>query len=305
MRSLSFRAPRIARLLRAPRIAAAASLLALSAAPHDRDARAGAWVPPPGGGILKLSLLTQRASERVDCDGRRVPADPSGGDYVDRELFLYGEYGVRSRLALVGSWAFKDQRIDGAPGFGTRSTADLQLGARLALHEGRSPWAAQASLWVPTYPASDLGKPPAQRTQYLPAGSGHVEGELLLLAGRSLWPLPLYANATLGYRGRGAGFADSWLGALEAGASGGAAFWKVELRAVLPAGGGCSGAAAGAVSASERSWRLAPEAALRVCGTLWLVGGASLPLGGENTLRGVQWSLGVATWAPRAEGERR
>jgi hypothetical protein len=170
------------------------------------------------------------------------------------------------------------------------------LGGRFALRQGGAPLAVQGVLSVPTYPASDLAAPAGARRQFLPAGSGRVEAELQLLAGRSLWPLPMYASGAIGYRVRPGGYADVWLGSLEVGAASPSWFGKVELRAHLAAADPCGARAVGAVAAAERVLGVAPEAAVRVHGPAWLAGGVAIPLQGVNALDAAQWSVAVLLW---------
>lgn len=259
-------------------------------------ARAGAWVQPPGGRYVKASLLGLRADSRWDCRGNLEPADPSGA-FVDRQILLYGEFGWTDRVTLVGSWAYKDQQVEAEPAFGTRSTGDLRVGTRVGLvRAGARVLSLEGMLSIPTYPASDLSRPPAERAQYLPAGSGRVEAELRLQAGLSLHPWPLYANLDAGYRARGGSFQDQWLATAELGGGGGPTFAKLELRWVAPRSESCDDLAVGAIAPSERKVQLAPEAALRVGGPFWISLGYALPLAGRNSLDAGQWSVGLVHW---------
>jgi hypothetical protein len=260
-------------------------------------ARAGAWLEPPKARYLKIGLLHTRASSRWDCRGASRPADPSGNDYVERQVFLYGEYGLRPGLTVLGSWAYKDQSIDGEPVFGTRSTGDLRLGARMGLvRAGPRPVSLEAVLSLPTYPPSDLSSPPGEREQYLPAGSGALEAELRILAGLSFYPLPLYANVDAGYRARGRQVADQWLLACEVGAGSNRSFVKIEGRWRLPVEESCEDALVGSVAASERRVEIAPEGGVRLWESIWLSLGYTHPLAGRNTLDAGQWSLALVQW---------
>lgn len=270
--------------------------LGLAAVGASTTASAGAWVPSPGEGLAKLSLLGQRADERFGCNGAASALDADGSAYRERQLFAYAEHGIGRRWALVGSFAWKDARIAGGTSYGTRSTADLQLGGRFAVLAGATPVAVQGTLSVPTYPRSDLSAPVASRRQFLPAGSGRPEAELQLLVGRSLWPLPLYLSGGAGYRARPRGYSDVWLAHLELGAASASVFGKVELRAHLPTADPCGASVVGATAAAERSLALAPELAVRVAGAAWIAGGLAAPVDGVNALRAAQWSVGLMFW---------
>lgn len=187
---------------------------------------------------------------------------------MERQWFGYLEWGVLPRSTLVASWAYKDMRVESIPEFGTWSSGDFRLGLRQALVQGPFALALETVFSVPTYPASDLSQAPGDREQALPAGTGEWAWEGRILAGRSLHPLPLYANLDLGYRVRGGGFADQWLAALELGGSEGAFFAKGELRALWENGEISSDLQVGAVALSERSLRAAGELAWHANGPL-------------------------------------
>ncbi len=254
---------------------------------------AGAWVQPVGGIYLKGSVLHQRSESRLDSKGQEESADPSGGAYVETQIFGYLEWGWTSRTTVLGSWAAKDMRVEAEPEFGTRSTGDLRLGMRQALQQGPTALALEGVLTLPTYPASDLSRAPGDREQALPAGTGRVAGELRLVAGRSLFPLPLYLNLDVGYRVRGGGYPDQWQAAFELGGSGRDLFAKGELRGLWDNGRLDSDLQVGAVALSERSLRAAGEVAWRVAGPFWIDGGVVVPWTGRNTLLGAQWSISL------------
>lgn len=280
---------------RSPRLELAAlwlGLLYLAAAVHPPTARAGAWLQPPGKSFVKASLLRQSSERRWDCRGGTIAADPAGA-FQQTQLFVYAEHGLREWLTLSSSWAYKDQRIDGDQDYGTRSTGDFRFGSRVPLLRGPRPVSFEANLSFPTYERSDLNDPPALRTQYLPAGSGRVEGELHALAGASLWPLPLYVNTDVGWRSRGGDFEDQWLLALEVGASSPYFFAKTELRWALPMNESCDEqSAAGTLALHERIVSISPEMAVRLRGPLWLNLGYSHPISGRNSLSAGVWSAG-------------
>jgi hypothetical protein len=257
-------------------------------------ARAGAWLQPRGKRFVKAALLRQSSPERWDCRGGTIAADPAGA-FEQTQLFVYAEYGLREWLTLTSSWAYKDQRVDGDQDYGTRSTGDLRIGSRLPLLRGSRPVSFEAIVSFPTYERSNLEDPPALRTQYLPAGSGRVEGELHALGGASLWPLPLYVNADVGWRSRGGNFEDQWLLALEAGASSSYFFAKTELRWALPVHESCDQeSAAGTLALHERMVSISPEMAVRLRGPLWLNLGYSHPISGRNGLSSGVWTFGLS-----------
>ena len=269
------------------------ALLLLQILPAAPSARAGAWLQPRGESFVKASVLRQSSDHRWDCRGAEIPADPAGA-FEQTQFFVYGEHGLLDWMTLTASWAYKDQRIAGDDDYGTRGTGDIRLGSRLPIVRGARPVSVEAILSIPTYERSDLRDPPALRTQYLPAGSGRLEGEIHALAGASLWPLPLYLNGSVGFRERGGDFEDQWLVALEIGGSSPYFFAKTELRWAIPLDESCAGdTAAGTLALHERMVSLSPELAARLSGRLWLTAGYSHPISGRNGLNSGVWNLGV------------
>lgn len=262
---------------------------------------AGAWLQPRGASYLKVTALHSATTDRIDCHGDREPAEPFGGTWSERKVFVYAEYGWTEALTAVGSFGFGEQEIVDAevPDYGTRSTGDLRVGLRWGLSRSpRTPISIESQLSIPTYPATDLTEPVGQREQFLPAGSGEFEAELRMQAGISFWPVPGYANVDGGYRARGGAFGDQWLLAAEVGAALDRFFAKVEVRGIWPTGDPCNTGAAGSVSIDERSLRLGPEAAVRVAGDWWLGLAWSGLLTGRNTLDNDQWLVSVSWVRP-------
>lgn len=161
---------------------------------------------PSGEAYIKITQGFANASERYDADGGVVPYDPDtdGTPFRDRSRYLYGEVGLAPSLTLFGTLPYKRLFIrDG--GFATpveRQASDLGsavLGLRVGLEEAigvlddRSAIAANVAFIVP------LG----YRRNFAPAvGPGQVDAQFLLAYGRSLWPIPAYAQAGVGYRYR-------------------------------------------------------------------------------------------------------
>ena len=170
-------------------------------------AHAQAWTMQPGEVYLKITQGFANASERYDANGDVVPYDPAvEGEtpFRDRSRYLYGEVGLAPKLTFFGTIPYKRLFItDG--GFAEpveRQASDLGsavVGLRIGLDEAvglrddRSALAANVALVVP------LG----YRRNFAPTvGPGQVDAQLLLAYGRSLWPLPAYAQVAVGYRHR-------------------------------------------------------------------------------------------------------
>ncbi len=177
-------------------------------------ARAQAWTQEPGRVYLKVTQGFANASERYDAGGEVVPYDPNldpeedGTPFRDRSRYLYGEVGLAPSLTLFGSLPYKRLFVrDG--GFDApveRRTSDLGsgvLGLRVGLTEvagwNDSPNALAANV--------ALILPLGYRRNVAPTvGPGQVDAQLTLAYGRSLWPLPAYAQAAVGYRHRSSVF---------------------------------------------------------------------------------------------------
>jgi hypothetical protein len=172
-------------------------------------AHAQAWTQEPGAVYLKITQGFANASERYDASGEAVPYDANldtetdGTPFRDRSRYLYGEVGLAQSLTLFGTLPYKRLFItDG--GFDTpveREATDLGsavFGLRVGLEDAfglddRSAVGANVALIVP------LG----YRRNFAPAvGPGQVDAQFLLAYGRSLWPVPAYAQAGVGYRYR-------------------------------------------------------------------------------------------------------
>lgn len=287
------------RNLSRPEVVGAALAVVLLFAPEVGVA--GAWLQAPGASYVKASWLHLSADRRSGCAGGVEDVDGFGGSYREDQAFVYGEIGLSRKVTLVGSFALKDARIvDGAvPDYGTRSSGDVRVGARVGVLTGALPVSVETVLSLPTYPESDPSDPVGVREQFLPAGTGTVDFESRIQAGLSLHPLPLYVSAEAGVRARGGPYGDQWLLGLEVGAATSRVFAKSDLRGVIGHGEICGAAAVGAVTINERVWNWAPEVAFRVGEDLWLGGGVSVPFAGRNALDGPQWSLSLA-WQRRA-----
>jgi hypothetical protein len=170
--------------------------------------QAQAWTLAPGSAFVKASVGTAATSERYDHRGDVVPYDQrlegvSGAVFTDRSVYLYGEYGVAEGITAVASLPLKRivvlEPADASPA--ERESTDLGtalLGARISLSNVLATperWALSANLGIRL--------PLGYRRDVAPAvGSGQVDAELLVSAGRSLWPAPGYLQAGAGYRFR-------------------------------------------------------------------------------------------------------
>ena len=211
-----------------PWIPLAAILLA--AAPGRLDA--GAWTQSQGGFYFKMAGLAFRSQEYLNTDGERLDRveAPSTEELSDRNVSAYLEYGLRDHLTLVASLpykrlvfektdvrVFKSDLVDTTiirehPDETRSGLADLELRLRwrLLLDPAVVSLAAGGK-----FPMGYKMRPDS----FVPLGTGESDGEVRLLVGKSLYPLPAYVTGTLGYRRRGGDFGDELFHGLEAGYS--------------------------------------------------------------------------------------
>jgi hypothetical protein len=173
------------------------SLLLLLLLPGS--SRAGAWVQDLGKIYAKISYGTSSANTIYRFDGElKFPTDNGAQtvrDYplADRGLYLYAEYGLTPDLTLVGSAIFRRSVI--TTPVERRTTAgmgDVSLAGRYRFASiGQQVVSGTLGVSLPTGYSRDLA--PA-------LGSGNLNIELAGNYGVSLYPLPAYVTATLGYR---------------------------------------------------------------------------------------------------------
>ena len=180
---------------------------------------AGAWSQPRGGYYAKLSGIHYLSTEVFNDKGCRIPRGNedidnndkdcpvlSDNDYNDdnqfraRQVLLYGEYGLIERLTLTGQvgaarLVSEDTFVESI----TWGLGDVHLGAKYQLTGGQitgGPLVLSSQVNVAFPSGYDRGYKPA-------LGTGYSELGARLLAGLSLYPLPLYAGGEVGYKLRG------------------------------------------------------------------------------------------------------
>ena len=143
---------------------------------------------------------------------------PTLADYT---ISLYGEYGLRDNLTVVGYLPFfkritLNKQVGRPSGFvyfaGDDATGigDGLLGVRYRLAQrGATVVSVGFTLGLPI---GDDAQPNGLLT-----GDGEANQVLTVQAGHSLYPIPAYANLELGYNNRIDGFSDELLYAVEAG----------------------------------------------------------------------------------------
>lgn len=156
---------------------------------------AGAWTREKGGWYHQVSGNYYKADENFDDDGNRQ--DFAGnGEFKDRNISYYMEYGICDDLTAIGSWPYKwleyedDTVINKTDGF-----SDLELALKYRLFSSDSGVCSmQGLVKIPeAYDKNDAA----------PLGNGQYDYEFRLLYGQSLYPhIPGYFNTEVGYRYR-------------------------------------------------------------------------------------------------------
>lgn len=168
------------------------------------DASAQAWTQSKGSAYIKLSHGRATAAEQYRFDGETIPyADNVDGDaFFDRSFYLYGEYGLTNDLTLVAVLPYKSVRVlDAAFEYETSGLGSVMLGVRQNLKDWLSIRAENHAL-----SANVLATLPTGYTRnFSPSiGTGQVDVQATVNYGLSLYPIPGYAQAGLGYRYRSA-----------------------------------------------------------------------------------------------------
>jgi hypothetical protein len=176
------------------------ALLALAGG--GERAWAQAWPQAPGSVYAKLAYGTATASEQYSFDGRVRPyADGVDEDaFFDRSLYAYAEAGLTPDVTLVVAAPLRRVFVrDAAFRYRTYGFGSINLGARVGLKPllgvlgDADALAVNAALTLPTG---------YTRNRTPSVGTGQVDAELALAYGRSLHPIPAYAQVSAGYRYR-------------------------------------------------------------------------------------------------------
>lgn len=178
------------------------------------DSFAGAWTQQQQGYYFKLAAHYLNSNGNYAFNGKRLPK-PGMGELSDLNLMAYGEYGLHQRLTLVAAAPYK--RLSDirhfALGVGretSRGFGDLELRLRWQLASAPLAVAIAAGGSIPLGYSVD-------RNTRVPLGTGEKNGDIRLLLGHSLYPLPGYLSGEVGYRIRGGPYSDEWFYLLEAG----------------------------------------------------------------------------------------
>ncbi len=281
------------------------------------NVRAQAWVKQRGEYFFKLTSSYLYTTEEFNSDGDRQNIngeDILRTDSSFREVAFaaYIEYGLTDHFTLVASVPFKvltTEEVDQiASGFrSTRVTrtngglGDLNLFVRLPIVQKSFAMSVQPGLKIPLgYEQNPDNNGPA-------LGSGEIDGEVHLIAGWSLYPLPSYLTAAAGYRVRGGDLHDEFLFAAEGGVTLGRLFVKLRFEGiknetsppdlfgqtiVTPIEGG-GGGINDVLIGDQDVYKILPTISYSFSETFEVTAEAYHTFAGRNTLAGTTYAVGI------------
>ncbi|MEE2658701.1 MAG: transporter [Candidatus Latescibacterota bacterium] len=190
-----------------------AAMVVLLALSESRPAHAGAWTVPQGQLWVKVSYLQQNTDEwYIDALDPELQDEGTfgqfsagtrrpyyfNGEYDLKAVFIEGVYGVTDWLNFGVKLPFSDQifhddnRTDPPSDAGF---SDLRIFSKIRVLQKPAIITLKAEAKIPT---GDF----KNEDGLIPVGEGQWDFDFLLQVGRSLWPLPAYANVDAGYRVR-------------------------------------------------------------------------------------------------------
>jgi hypothetical protein len=308
MRESSPRARHLARWSRA--LAVAAVLAGVS------EPRAQAWLQPEDGYYFKVSSSLLLSNDEFNFRGDRQPIfaeDLSRTDTSFRDVSITGylEYGITNHLTLVATVPFKiltskDTRtLAGQPIRKATLTngglADILVSLRAPIVRGPLAVSLQGGIKLP------LGYEKEPDNDGPPLGTGELDAEIGLFAGQSLYPLPAYVSAGIGYRLRGGELHDEVSYSAEGGYTMGSVFVKLRFDGLqnvsdppdlaglvvmtpLPGGGGVTPTV---VVGDQDVFKISPAVSYLFNASLSLTAEAFHTIAGKNTVAGTSFSIGL------------
>ena len=175
-----------------------------------RTAFAGAWTLPKGQIWAKITAMTQSTTEEyVASGGAGREPDPNhlyepgdraryreNGHYNSRAFFIDLFYGATDRVDMGVQIPFFRQEFENV-GFRPANVAsgfsDIRGFVKINLVQKPFVGTLKAGFKAPTGNFQN-------QDGIIPVGEGQWDFDFIAQAGRSFWPIPLYANLDLGYR---------------------------------------------------------------------------------------------------------
>lgn len=280
-------------------------------------AHAAAWVQNENAYYLKFTSSYFFTTEEFDHLGRRrnILEERTafhGASFRDINLNLYLEYGWTERLTALASLPYKGLSSERIVLYGggllehketlrTFGPGDLTLSLRYILGAQPVVFSAQVGIKLP------LGYEMVPASGGPSLGTSKVDAEAHLLVGKSLYPLPFYLTAGLGYRRRGGMLNDEIVYTSEVGFTSGPALFKFNIHGIdntseppdiagntvvtpLPGGGGVL---PDLVIGDQNALKLNPGLVYSLGNGLALQGDVFHLAAGKNSLSGTSYSLSL------------
>ena len=278
---------------------------------------AGAWVQEQGSYFLKVGSSYFSTTEEFNHLGDRLQileeqSAFEDASFRDANLNLYLEYGLTENATMVATLPFKGLRSEREVLFGggietnreivnTVGFGDVTLSVRRKLLPDPLALSIQTGIKFP------LGYEQQPANDGPPLGTAKVDGEIHLLAGRSLWPLPGYVTGSLGLRRRGGRLNDEVVYRIEIGYHVGPLLAKIGLDGIrnrstppdiagqtvvtpLPGGGGVL---PDLVVGDQHFTKLSPGIIYSLSPGMAVQAELLHVLAGTNTLSGIAFSLAL------------
>ena len=281
------------------------------------NAGAQAWVKKRGEYFFKFTGQYLYTTEEFNSNGdlQEINAEDEGkSDASFREVAFtaYIEYGLTDQFTLVANVPFKvltteeiEQLAAGTRSIETTRTngglGDLDLYLRLPIVQRSFAMSFQPGLKIPLgYEQNPDNNGPA-------LGSGEIDGEINLIAGLSLYPLPAYLSAAAGYRVRGGELHDEILFGAEGGVTFGRLFVKLRFEGtknettppdlfgetvVTPVAGG-GGGINDVLIGDQDVYKILPTISYSFGETFEATAEAYHTFAGKNTLAGTTYAVGI------------
>ena len=284
---------------------------------------AGAWAQEKGDFFLKIGSSYFATTEEFNHRGNRLrileeQTAFKDASFRDANVNLYLEYGLTETLTAVATLPFKGLRAERDILFSggievnrevvnTIGFGDVTLSTRRELGTQPLALSIQAGIKLPLW----YNKRPSNDGP--PLGTTEIDGEIHLLAGRSLSSLPAYVTGSFGYRRRGGRLHDELIYSLEAGYTMGPVLVKIGLDGVhnrstppdifghtvvtpLPGGGGVLPEL---VVGDQHFTKLGPGVNYSLSASTAVQAELLQVLAGTNTLSGTTFSVGLILTGPR------
>lgn len=178
----------------------------------------GGWNKNKGKGYFKISQYTIIASQYFNPEGNLIRINPRISLY---NTAIYGEYGLNDQITTELYFPIFSKSVlnnlqkrngEFVEGDQVSSVGDMNLSFKYGIsQEGPTVFSAKITLGLP------LGDASGGRTGTLQTGDGEFNQMLSLDIGHSFYPIPAYANLSVGLNNRTKNFSDEFRYSFEGG----------------------------------------------------------------------------------------